>query len=135
MPNLVYVDLSNMISNECGSYGSIDFGFGPSLKVLKMNSNYNPVYRMMGNDNNNNYYNTNIGDFTDEIYFRDGSCKYLSGGSYIYIAENSAVFNNRYKEVPITNPNTNNVLLIVIILLALFIGFSNIIVKIYNNSN
>lgn len=135
MPNLVYVDLSNMISNECGSYGSIDFGFGPSLKVLKMNSNYNPVYSMMGNDNNNNYYNTNIGDFTDEIYYRDGSCKYLSGGSYIYIAENSAVFNNRYNEVPITNPNTNNVLLIVIILLALFIGCSNIIVKIYNNSN
>ena len=135
MPNLVYLDLSNMTSPECGSYGSADFDFGSSVKVLKMNSNYNPVYRMMGYDNNNNYYNTTIGDFTDEIENRDGSCKYLSGGSYIYIAENSAIFNNRYKEVPITNPNTNNVLLIITILLAVFIGCSNIIVKIYNNSN
>ena len=135
MPNLVYLDLSNMTSPECGSYGSADFGIGPSVKVLKMNSNYNPVYSMMGYNNNNYYYNTTIGDFTDEIENRDGSCKYLSGGSYIYIAENSAIFNNRYKEVPITNPNTNNVLLIITILLAVFIGCSNIIVKIYNNSN
>ena len=135
MPNLVYLDLSNMTSPECGSYGSADFDFGSSVKVLKMNSNYNPVYKMMGYGNNNNYYNTTIGDFTDEIENRDGSCKYLSGGSYIYIAENSAVFNNNYREVPITNPNTNNVLLIITILLAVFICCSNIIVKIYNNSN
>ena len=135
MPNLVYVDLSNMTSNECGSYGSADFDFGSSVKVLKMSSNYNPVYRMTYYDNNNNYYNTNIGDFTDEIHNRDGSCKYLSGGSYIYIAENSAVFNNNYREVPITNPNTNNFLLIIIISFILFIGCTSILVKIYSNSN
>ncbi len=136
MPNLVYLDLSNMTSPECGSYGSSDFGIGPSVKVLKMNSNYNPVYRMTRDVyEQDDYYNTTIGDFTDEIKNRDPSCKYLSGGSYIYIAENSAIFNNRYKEVPITNPNTNNVLLIITILLALFIGCSNIIVKLYSNSN
>ena len=82
-----------------------------------------------------NYYNTTIGDFTDEIENRDGSCKYLSGGSYIYIAENSAVFNNNYREVPITNPNTNNFLLIIIISFILFIGCTSILVKIYSNSN
>ena len=98
LPNLKYIDISNIKTDECGSYASSDFNFYPITQVIKLSNQFNGMYNML-RDTNTDRFNTNINDYTSELAGDGTRCKYYAGGSYLNIQNTeSGNFTNYYNE-------------------------------------
>lgn len=98
LPNLKYIDISNIKTDECGSYASSDFNFYPITQVIKLSNQFNGMYNML-RDTNTDRFNTNINDYTGELAGDGTRCKYYAGGSYLNIQNTeSGNFTNYYNE-------------------------------------